>query len=55
MWSRFGYEDEHIRRMASQDYWDAEYARIEELDPLIAGGTRGAAFRRVVVADAERC
>lgn len=36
MWSRFGYEEEHIRRMASQDYWDAEYARIEELDPLIA-------------------
>ena len=23
----FGYSDEHIRRMASQDYWDAEYER----------------------------
>ncbi len=35
MWPRFGYSEEHIRSMASQDYWDEEYARIEELDPLI--------------------
>ncbi|MFN2202305.1 MAG: PLP-dependent cysteine synthase family protein [Caldilineaceae bacterium] len=35
LWPRFGYSDSHIRGMASQDYWDAEYALIEDLDPLI--------------------
>lgn len=36
LWPRFGYTEEHIRRMAGQDYWDEEYERIFELDPLIA-------------------
>ncbi|MGL4650877.1 MAG: PLP-dependent cysteine synthase family protein [Caldilineaceae bacterium] len=41
LWTRFGYSDSYIRRMADQDFWDAEYARIAEIDPVIAQ-TRGA-------------
>jgi cysteine synthase len=41
LWTRFGYSEEHIRHMADQDFWDAEYARIAEIDPVIAQ-TRGA-------------
>ncbi len=40
LWTRFGYSEEMIRRMAGQEYWDAEYARIAEIDPVIAE-TRG--------------
>ncbi len=40
LWPQFGYSDKHIRQMASQDYWDAEYERIFQLDPLISE-TRG--------------
>lgn len=36
LWTRFGYEASYIDRMASQEFWDAEYALIEEVDPLIA-------------------
>ncbi|MBW7886147.1 MAG: pyridoxal-phosphate dependent enzyme [Caldilineaceae bacterium] len=36
LWIRFGYEDSYIRRMADQEFWDAEYAKIRELDPLIS-------------------
>jgi hypothetical protein len=36
LWTRFGYDAEYINRMASQEFWDAEYALIEEVDPLIA-------------------
>jgi cysteine synthase len=36
LWTRFGYDAAYIDRMAGQDFWDAEYARIDELDPLIA-------------------
>ncbi len=40
LWPQFGYSDEHIRQMASQDYWDGEYEKIFEMDPVIAE-TRG--------------
>lgn len=36
MWTRFGYDAAYIRRMAGQDFWDEEYAKIEWIDPLIA-------------------
>jgi cysteine synthase len=36
LWTRFGYEAAYIDRMASQEFWDAEYAQIETIDPLIA-------------------
>ncbi|MCL4835419.1 MAG: pyridoxal-phosphate dependent enzyme [Caldilineaceae bacterium] len=35
LWTRFGYGPEYIRKMASQDFWDEEFARIGEIDPLI--------------------
>lgn len=35
LWTQFGYSAEYIRGMTSQDFWDGEYAKIEELDPLI--------------------
>ncbi len=35
LWSRFGYSSSAIRHMASQDFWDEEYAKIQEIDPLI--------------------
>jgi cysteine synthase len=35
LWTRFGYEAEYIKRMSSQDFWDAEYDQIGEIDPLI--------------------
>lgn len=36
LWSRFGYDAAYIRRMTDQDFWDAEYAKIRQIDPLIA-------------------
>ncbi|MBX3001044.1 MAG: pyridoxal-phosphate dependent enzyme [Caldilineaceae bacterium] len=36
LWTRFGYDASYIDSMADQEFWDAEYARIEEIDPLIA-------------------
>ncbi len=36
LWTRFGYAEDLIDRMASQLFWDEEYARIEEIDPAIA-------------------
>lgn len=36
VWTRFGYSEAYIRQMAGQAFWDAEYAKIEEIDPLIA-------------------
>ncbi len=36
LWTRFGYSGEFIRRMADQEFWDAEYALIKEIDPVIA-------------------
>ena len=35
LWSGFGYEASYIDSMASQSFWDAEYAKIDEIDPLI--------------------
>ncbi len=35
MWSQFGYETDYIHGMAGQDFWDEEYAKIEQIDPLI--------------------
>ncbi len=35
MWSQFGYETDYIHGMADQDFWDEEYAKIEQIDPLI--------------------
>ena len=41
LWTRFGYDASYVRRMAGQDFWDGEYAKIQEIDPLIEA-TRGA-------------
>jgi len=35
LWTQFGYSRAYIDQMASQDFWDAEYAKIETVDPLI--------------------
>ncbi len=35
MWTKFGYSAGHIRKMSSQEFWDAEYGKIAEIDPLI--------------------
>lgn len=35
LWTRFGYDAAYIRKMADQAFWDAEYAKIKEIDPLI--------------------
>jgi len=35
LWTRFGYAPDAIRKMASQEYWDSEYEKIWEADPLI--------------------
>ena len=40
LWTRFGYDADYIRQMAGQEFWDAEYAKIQEIDPVIAE-TRG--------------
>ena len=40
LWTRFGYSEAYIRQMADQSFWDAEYAKIKEIDPLIIQ-TRG--------------
>jgi cysteine synthase len=36
LWTRFGYSSDYIRSMGDQEFWDAEYARIKEIDPVIA-------------------
>lgn len=41
LWLRFGYDAAYVRKMSSQEFWDAEYARIATLDPLIEA-VRGA-------------
>ncbi len=40
LWTRFGYAAANIRKMADQAFWDEEYAKIKEIDPLIEE-TRG--------------
>jgi hypothetical protein len=35
LWTNFGYSADYIDQMASQDFWDAEYAKIEQIDPMI--------------------
>lgn len=35
LWTRFGYDATYIDRMASQEFWEAEYAQIKTIDPLI--------------------
>jgi len=35
LWTRFGYSEEYLRRMETQDFWDEEYARIPEIDARI--------------------
>ena len=35
MWTQFGYDAAYIRGMAGQEFWDGEYAKIQEIDPLI--------------------
>lgn len=35
LWTQFGYDAGYIRKMADQDFWDGEYAKIHEIDPLI--------------------
>ena len=36
LWTKFGYSEAYIRQMADQSFWDGEYAKIREIDPLIA-------------------
>jgi len=36
LWTRFGYAAADIRKMADQAFWDAEYAKIAAIDPLLA-------------------
>ncbi|MCB0145216.1 MAG: pyridoxal-5'-phosphate-dependent protein subunit beta, partial [Caldilineaceae bacterium] len=36
LWTQFGYSADYIDQMQSMDFWDAEYAQIKEIDPLIA-------------------
>jgi cysteine synthase len=35
LWTRFGYDAAYVRKMSSQEFWDAEYAKIATIDPLI--------------------
>ena len=35
LWTRFGYGNDLIERMASQNFWDEEYEKIKEIDPRI--------------------
>ncbi|MFN8494024.1 MAG: pyridoxal-phosphate dependent enzyme [Caldilineaceae bacterium] len=35
LWTNFGYTRDYIGRMASQEFWDGEYAKIQAVDPLI--------------------
>jgi hypothetical protein len=35
LWTQFGYTDEYIHQMIGQDFWEAEYAKIQQIDPLI--------------------
>lgn len=32
VWAKFGYAERELERMKSQSFWDAEYARIPEID-----------------------
>jgi cysteine synthase len=32
LWAKFGYAERELERMQSQSFWDAEYARIPEID-----------------------
>jgi hypothetical protein len=32
VWSQFGYSDAYLEQMKSQGFWDAEYARIGQID-----------------------
>ncbi|MCB0060799.1 MAG: pyridoxal-phosphate dependent enzyme [Caldilineaceae bacterium] len=36
LWTNFGYDAAYIKQMAGQEFWDGEYAKIDEIDPLIA-------------------
>lgn len=36
VWTRFGYSADYVRSMVDQDFWDGEYAKIKEIDPIIA-------------------
>ena len=36
LWTRFGYSQEVIEKMASQVFWDEEFGKIEQIDPAIA-------------------
>ena len=35
LWTRFGYDEAYVRKMSSQDFWDAEAAKIATIDPLV--------------------
>ncbi|MDQ3248565.1 MAG: pyridoxal-phosphate dependent enzyme [Chloroflexota bacterium] len=41
LWTQFGYSREYIDQMKGQEFWDGEYAKIAEVDPLIEA-VRGA-------------
>jgi hypothetical protein len=36
VWSKFGYTDLYLEGMKSQAFWDAEYAKIEQIDRDLA-------------------
>ncbi|MCS6825625.1 MAG: pyridoxal-phosphate dependent enzyme [Caldilinea sp.] len=36
LWTQFGYSAKYIQRMADQEFWDAEYEKIKEIDSRIA-------------------
>jgi cysteine synthase len=40
VWTQFGYSDADLERMKSQSFWDAEYARIEQIDRGVAAGRK---------------
>jgi cysteine synthase len=35
LWTRFGYSESYIRKMADQDFWEHEYAQIPTMDRAI--------------------
>ncbi len=40
VWTQFGYQDAYLEQMKSQAFWDAEYARIGEIDRGVAAGRK---------------
>ncbi len=45
VWSAFGYSHASLSRMESQDFWDTEFARIDEIDGKLAAARVAATYR----------